>query len=94
MSLTVIHAAVTQLLNGLLLMWPLAFPLSRCSDDATETEITHYVKGHQAAVQIKSIGNTLNSSGRVKHPWSCGTFYLVEHADEAFLVVLGLVFLN
>lgn len=33
-SLTVIHVAVRQLLNGLLLEWPLAFPLNRCSDDA------------------------------------------------------------
>lgn len=36
MSLTVIHAAVRQLLNGLLLKWPLAFPLNRCSDDAAK----------------------------------------------------------
>lgn len=74
MSLTVIHAAVRQLLNGLLLKWPLAFPLNRCSDDAAETEITHSVKGHRAVVQIKSIGKSLNSSGPVKYPQSCGTF--------------------
>lgn len=70
MSLTVIHAAVRQLLNGLLLKWPLAFPLNRCPDDAAETKITHDVKGHQAVVQIKSIGNSLNSSGPVKYPRS------------------------
>lgn len=49
MSLTLIHVAVRQLCNGLLLRWPLAFPLNRCLDDAsdaTETEITYNVKGH------------------------------------------------
>lgn len=75
MSLTLIHVTVKQLCNGLLLKWPLAFPLNRCWDDAsdaTETEITYNVKGHQAVVRIKSIGNSLNSSEWGKHPRSCG----------------------